>query len=35
VAIVDIFRLEHRKIVKHRAVIQPVPETAANPDKMF
>jgi hypothetical protein len=31
-AIVDIFRLENRKMVELRETIQPVPETAANPN---
>lgn len=33
-AIVDIVRLENRKIVELRDMIQPVPETAANPNSM-
>jgi predicted SnoaL-like aldol condensation-catalyzing enzyme len=34
-AIVDIYRLDHRKIVEHWDVIQPVPDKSANPNGMF
>ena len=34
-AIVDIFRLEHGKVVEHWDSVQPVPEKAANTNGMF
>jgi predicted SnoaL-like aldol condensation-catalyzing enzyme len=34
-AIVDIFKLEDRKVVEHWDVIQPIPENAVNQNGMF
>ena len=34
-AIIDLFRLEKGKIVEHWDAIQEIPETSANPNRMF
>ena len=34
-AVADIYRLKDGKIVEHWDVLQPVPETSANPHPMF
>jgi predicted SnoaL-like aldol condensation-catalyzing enzyme len=34
-AVVDIFRLEDSKVVEHKDVVQPVPESTANDHPMF
>jgi predicted SnoaL-like aldol condensation-catalyzing enzyme len=34
-AVVDVYRLRDGKVVEHWDVLQPVPETSANPHPMF